>query len=456
MEQVLKNKKIIVGITGSIAAYKAPLLIRELVKAGASVHAVLTPSALNFVTPMTLANLTRNKVLWDMFDESSQSGGAWHIEMVHSSDMMIIAPCSAASIGKIANGICDNSLVTLAVALPKGIPLLVAPAMDYSMFQHPTTQRNIRQLESDGAIIIPPAEGELSSGLVGPGRLPDTDVLMEYIYKAFKINIPKINTEVKSDETCRIDDLISSSAEPLQTSIEKDKWQAELEFTQLKQKMGLEESFSLKGKKVLITAGPTVEKIDDVRYISNFSSGKMGFALAEAASLLGAEVTLVTGPVNLDTKSNIQRINVVSADEMYNEATKLFPACDIAILSAAVADFTPKEKFDGKMKKNSFDESINLELVKTKDILAELGKSKKSGQKLVGFALESTNEIENGWKKMKEKNCTIIVVNSAGKKDSGFGSDNNTITILSDDGKQETFPPMSKLKCAFEILRKIV
>lgn len=455
MEKILKNKKILVGITGSIAAYKSPLLIRELVKLGADVHAILTPSAVNFIAPMTLANLTKNRVLVEMFDESAQSGGAWHIELVHSCDLMIIAPCSASTLGKIANGICDNSLVTLAVALPQNIPFLVAPAMDYSMLQHPSTKRNINQIKSYNGIIIPPEDGELSSGLVGPGRLPDTEVLLTEILKA--LNIPKPSGTIKTSELKnqkpKLDELLKNSSFTLMDAVDKDKWTAELEFSRLKQSMGLEETFNLSRKKVLITAGPTHEQIDDVRFIGNNSSGKMGFALAEAALNLGAEVTLVTGPVELSSNPKIKRFDVISAEEMFKATEEHFQGKDIAIFAAAVADFTPVSKFKGKLKKEAVGENYTIELKKTVDILATLSAAKTKQQLVIGFALESANEIENGWKKMKDKACDMIVVNSANKSDSGFGGDNNTITILTRDGKELAYPPMSKELCGLNILK---
>jgi len=458
MKKLLEKKKILVGITGSIAAYKTLFLIRDLVKYGADVHAILTPSAVNFVAPMTIANLTKNRVLIDMFDESSQSGGAWHIELVHSCDLMIIAPCSASTLGKIANGICDNALVTLAVALPKGIPMLIAPAMDYSMLLHPTTQRNIKQIESDGAVIIPPEEGELSSGLTGPGRLPDNEVLLQEIFKALKIENKKSETKSETPKDVKysienIKDAVEKSAFTLEDAVEKDKWTAEFEFTKLRQELGLEDSFNLKGKKILITAGPTYEKIDDIRFIGNHSSGRMGFALAEAALMLGAEVYLVTGPVELTASEKVHRFDVTSAEEMYTKSVEIFEKTDIAILSAAVADFTPKITHEGKLKKSEIGENYTIELIKTKDILAELSKTKKVNQKVVGFALESANEIENGWKKMKEKNCDMIVVNSANKPQSGFHGTDNTITILTRNGSELPFPPMSKVVCSIEILK---
>jgi phosphopantothenoylcysteine decarboxylase/phosphopantothenate--cysteine ligase len=473
MEFSFKGKKILLGVTGSIAAYKSPLLVRELIKAGAEVNVIMTPSSVNFVTPMVLSNLSRNPVWIEMFDESAQRGGAWHIQTAHECDAMIIAPASATTIGKLANGICDNALVTIATALPKNIPLLIAPAMDFTMLDNPATQKNIKQLSDWGYTIIPPDEGQLSSGLTGRGRLPDTKVLMDYIQQAiigtkkeFTVNEvsnnePSLNQEIKTDDKNqsndkqKLKDALEKSVFNLQDGADKTKWQADLEFELLKSKFNNTELNILKNKKVIITAGPTIEKIDEVRFISNFSSGKMGYALAETCKNLGMNVTLISGKVNLEVPNGIKVINVISADEMYERTIELKNDYDIAILSAAVADYTPKNKFEGKIKKDSENFSLNLELEKTKDILSELGKAKKENQILVGFALEFENEIENGWKKLKDKKCNFIVLNSVNKPDSGFGGDMNTITLLNDKGQREDFEPMSKISCSVVIMNSL-
>lgn len=470
MSITLKNRKIILGVTGSIAAYKAPLLVRELVRSGADVHCIMTPSAKNFVTPLTMANISRNPVLIEMFDESIQTQGAWHIQLAHSCDLMIVAPCSATTLGKIAAGICDNALVTLAIALPKDAPLVIAPAMDSSMWLHPSTQRNINTCERDGAIIIPPVEGELASGLMGPGRLPDVDVLMNYIievlehqshmknYEPFRPENLKFKFKTESEQQDRIKEALETPINTLDDAVQKDKWTTELEMTQLKDKHAgrtPEVQTYYKGKKVIITAGPTYEKIDDVRFIANHSSGKMGYALAKEARKLGADVTLICGPVTLITPAGVKRIDVVSAKEMYDVVLREFPTANIAILAAAVADFTPVDPKDGKIKKSDTGEHFVLEMNTTQDILATLGQQKKLDQKVIGFALESTNEIENGWKKLKEKNCDMIVVNSANQPHSGFRTDDNTITLLTTDGREDRYPPMSKELCGQMILYKI-
>lgn len=453
MENLLKNKKIILGITGSIAAYKSTLIIRELKKLGADVHVIATPHALEFITPVTLANLSRNKVISEMFDSDTQSGGAWHIELAHECDLMIIAPCSATTLGKIANGICDNSLVTLTIAKPVEIPLLISPAMDTSMWLHPSTQRNIEQLKKDGAIIIPPGEGELSSGLVGPGRLPEIEVIIEYTKEVFSGNISK--SGLTKDEKEEItNEFLNKPLESIEESIVKDEFNANLELQKLKLKSKLSNT-PLKGKNILITAGPTHEKIDDVRYIANKSSGKMGFALAEKALMFGANVILITGPVELTGAPGINRVDIETAEEMYEEVNSYIETCDIAIFAAAVADYKPKTVVSGKIKKEAQGSGWNIELSNTKDILKEIGNRNYQNKLIVGFALESENEIENGWKKLKSKNANMIVVNSALQKNAGMGQNYNAITILNDREEEINFETMSKEKCAEAILNEI-
>jgi phosphopantothenoylcysteine decarboxylase/phosphopantothenate--cysteine ligase len=412
---IFNKKKIIVGITGSIAAYKSLLLIRELTRKGANVFPVMTPSAANFVTPLSVSNLAKSQVAIDMFAPEVQRSGAWHIDLVSNADLMIIAPATATTIAKIANGICDNSLVTVATALPKDIPLIISPAMDTSMWENPITQRNVKILEEIGVVIIPPAVGELSSGHFGEGRLPEIPVLLDYI------------------ETCLFFKEIGKNHQ----SITKSK---------------------LKGKKVLLTAGPTIEKIDDVRFISNFSSGKMGLSLANKSHILGAQVTLIAGPTKLQTHHNIEVVKVESSSEMYEKVIEYYAKNDIVIMASAVADYTPASKFTGKVKKDTADE-LNIKLKRTKDILEELGKRKKS-QFLVGFALEdSSTGLKNAWRKLVQKNCDMIVLNYFDKEHSGFGGDENTITLLGFESNDELFiheyPPMDKNLCAMIILERI-
>lgn len=399
----LNGKNIVLGVCGSISAYKSPMLLRELVKKGANVNVVITESAKEFVSHKVLSNLSRNSVICNMFDESNQNDGSWHISLAHKTDLMIIAPCSATSLGKLANGICDNALIALTIALPHNIPILIAPAMDTTMWESKAVQRNVEILISYGYNIIQPEIGELASGIIGKGRLPEIETLVFNIEESIK---KKTN-------------------------------------------------FKLSGKKVLITAGPTLEKIDDVRYISNHSSGKMGYSLAIAAQEMGAKVTLISGPVNIPIPDSINIINIFSAQEMYDEVMKVQSKNDILIMCAAVSDFTLKDTFKGKIKKGN-DESLILKLDRTKDILAELGEIKTSKQILIGFALESENVIENAKSKLINKKCDYIILNSSNKENSGFSGDKNTVTILSKFKEIKSLPTMSKSKLAFEILNEII
>jgi phosphopantothenoylcysteine decarboxylase/phosphopantothenate--cysteine ligase len=466
MNSILKNKKILLGVCGSIAAYKSPLLVRELVKQGALVNVIMTPSAKEFVSPLVLKNLSRSDVAIDMFGDSEQSGGAWHIELAHWCDLMIIAPASATTLGKLANGIADNALSAVSLALPREIPFLVSPAMDSTMWLHPATQRNISLIASYGSIIIQPEEGELSSGIIGPGRMPEIGTLVNKISAKLsdpgyqekkKTNLDEIVDHVESISSPQdeIEKAVSKPYKPIAQAVEENKLNAEIDLEEMKEKL-LTTPVSptlLKGKKILITAGPTYEKIDDVRFIGNYSSGKMGHALATEARKMGADVTIICGPITLITPPGVRRIDVESAKEMFDEVMQAFPNSHISILSAAVADYTPKIKTDGKIKKEDAGDSMTLELSTTNDILATLGQKKDDKQVLVGFALESTNELENGAKKLEKKNADMIVVNSANKPQSGFGGDDNTITMLHRNGKIEPYPPMSKLLCARVILK---
>lgn len=412
---ILENKRIIVGITGSIAAYKALFFIRELVKLNSIVLPIMTPSAKNFITHLSLTNLAKNPVAINMFDPQSQQGGAWHIHIANSSDLMIIAPCTATTIGKIANGICDNSLVTIATALPKNIPMLIAPAMDTTMWLHPATQRNIQTLANYGYRIIPPAIGELASGFQGEGRLPEVPILLDHIEIAL--------------------------------------WEKYLDELQILNNLN-----KLSGKHILITAGPTYEKIDDIRFIGNFSSGKMGYALAKVANYFGSKVTLISGPTSLYQPNVDNFFKVQSSEEMFEIVSSNVPTMDIIIMASAVADFKPKIKVQGKIKKDSLPNGLIIELEQTKDILDFLGKNKTKNQILVGFALEETKfALNNAKKKMINKNCDFLVLNYLDKEKSGFGSDYNIIKILKKTNKFEIkeFGPFPKNFCAILILNEI-
>ncbi len=392
----LKGKRIVLGITGSIAAYKACVLIRELIKAGAEVQAVMTPSALELITPLTISTLTHKPVISEFFDRRD---GSWHshVDIGLWADAMIIAPATASSIAKMANGVADNMLITTYLSMRA--PVFVAPAMDVDMFSHTATQKNIKTLRSYGNIIIEPETGELASGLEGKGRMEEPAVIAKSLEAYFK------------------------------------------------------SQNQLKGKRVLITAGPTYEKIDPVRFIGNYSSGKMGYALAEECAERGAEVELVSGPVSINlNRANIHITKVESAAQMYAAAVNAFPKTDIAILCAAVADFTPRETKDVKIKREKGDMAIQL--VPTKDIAAELGRMKKESQFMVGFALETNDETNNAINKLKAKKLDFIVLNSLNDKGAGFSVDTNKITIISDTSKYE-YPLKPKREVAKDIIDKI-
>lgn len=390
----LKGKHIVLGITGSIAAYKACQLIRLFVKAGAEVQVVITPAGKEFITPVTLSALTSKPVISEFF---AQRDGSWHshVDLGLWADAMVIAPATASTIGKMANGIADNMLVTTYLSMKA--PVFVAPAMDLDMFAHPSTQRNLDTLRSYGNFIIEPTSGELASKLVGKGRMEDPENI-------FRV----VAGQICSDN-------------------------------------------SLRGKTVLITAGPTYEKIDPVRFIGNYSSGKMGYAIARECADRGARVVLVSGPTHLSISHPlIDVIKVENAEEMYNAAVGNFDRCDAAILSAAVADFTPAEKADVKIKREKDD--LALLLKPTRDIAAALGAQKKAAQKLVGFALETNNEQRNAEHKLKSKNLDFIVLNSLRDKGAGFDVDTNKITIIHRSGEEKTYPLKSKAEVAVDIV----
>lgn len=375
---MLKGKKIVLGITGSIAAYKACYIIRELVKRGAEVQVVITPAGKEFITPITLSALTQKPVISDFF---SQRDGTWHSHVALGlwADAMLIAPCTASTLGKMANGVADNMLITTYLSMKA--PVFIAPAMDLDMYAHPSTQHNLDILRSYDNHIIEPQRGFLASGLEGKGRMEEPAVIAECLDSFFT---------------------------------EK----------------------SLSGKHIMITAGPTYEKIDPVRFIGNYSSGKMGFAIAEACAQRGAKVTLIAGPVALSTHNTaISRINVESADDMYNAAVSIFPKTDAAILCAAVADFRPDTVAAQKIKRNSND--MTLHLVPNKDIAKALGDMKKDTQRLVGFALETDHEISNALGKLKAKNLDFIVMNSLRNEGTCFRTDANQISIISETGQTD-------------------
>ena len=370
----LKGKKIVLGITGSIAAYKSCLIIRGLIKRGAEVQVVITPAGKEFITPITLSALTHKPVVSEFF---SQKDGTWnsHVDLGLWADAMLIAPCTAATMGKMANGIADNMLITTYLSMKA--PVFIAPAMDLDMYRHPSTQHNMQTLLSYGNRIIEPASGFLASGLEGKGRMEEPEIIVDSLDRYF-------------DEQQQQD---------------------------------------LSGKNIMITAGPTYEKIDPVRFIGNYSSGKMGFALAEECRKRGAHVTLIAGPVALQCDNDIRRIDVESCEEMYEAATHEFTGCDAAILCAAVADFRPAVVADRKIKREKTG-AMTLDLLPTHDIAAALGAKKRDGQLLVGFALETDNAMANAQEKLVRKNLDMIVVNSLQNEGTCFQSDNNKVTIM--------------------------
>ena len=394
---MLKGKKIVLGITGSIAAYKACYIIRGLIKAGAEVQVVITPAGKEFITPITLSALTQKPVISDFF---SQRDGTWHSHVALGlwADAMLIAPCTASTLGKMANGVADNMLITTYLSMKA--PVFIAPAMDLDMYQHPTTQENLRKLQSFGNQIIEPQSGFLASGLEGKGRMEEPEKIVEFL-----------------------DCALSTSS-------------------------------MLAGKKIMITAGPTYEKIDPVRFIGNYSSGKMGFALAEECARQGAVVELVAGPVALTTMHpSIHRTDVESCEEMYQTATRLYATSDAAILCAAVADFRPETIAEEKIKREKDDLVIRLK--PTHDIAAALGQMKRKDQRLVGFALETNDELTNAQSKLERKNLDFIVLNSLRNEGTCFQSDENQISIISHQG-QKDYPRKSKSEVATDIVNELV
>lgn len=392
---MLKGKKIVLGITGSIAAYKSCLIIRELVKRGAEVQVVITPAGKEFITPITLSALTRKPVVSEFF---SGRDGTWnsHVDLGLWADAMLIAPCTAATLGKMAGGVADNMLVTTYLSMKA--PVFIAPAMDLDMYAHPSTQANIETLRSYGNHFIEPKSGFLASGLEGKGRMEEPCAIVEVLENFF------------------------------------------------------ENSQDLAGKKIIITAGPTYEKIDPVRFIGNYSSGKMGFALAEECRKRGAQVTLISGPVQLKSSEGIQRIDVESCEEMHAAATENFSQADAAILCAAVADFRPEIISEKKIKREKGD--LVLRLCSTHDIARALGNAKRDGQILVGFALETNDEEENARRKLEEKNLDFIVLNSTRNEGTTFCSDYNKVTIIAKDGSID-YDKKTKAEVAADIIDRL-
>jgi len=393
---MLQGKKILLGVTGSIAAYKAALIVRQLVKSGTEVKVIMTNASRDFITPLTLSTLSKNPVAIDLITKDSWEN---HVMLGRWADLMLIAPLSCNTLAKMAGGNCDNLL--MATYLSCTCPVTVAPAMDEDMWNHPSTSANLDKIRSWGNTVIPVEKGELASGLYGEGRMAEPETILQFIDQHF--------------------------------FLKKD----------------------LAGKKVLVTAGPTHEPIDPVRFIGNNSSGKMGIAISQELAARGAEVALVMGPSSLAPMGKgIQLIKVNTAEEMYEACIKEFPKTDVAIMSAAVADYTPLNKSNSKIKKHNDD--LSIELVKTKDILKNLGEQKKNGQILVGFALETTNEKEYAISKLKTKNADLIVMNSLNDKGAGFGVDTNKVTIFEKNGNEIAYELKPKQQVARDIVDRIV
>ena len=403
---MLEGKKIVLGITGSIAAYKSCLLIRELIKKGAEVQVVITPAGKEFITPITLSALTHKPVISEFF---SQKDGTWnsHVDLGLWADAMVIAPCTAASLGKMANGVADNMLITTYLSMKA--PVFIAPAMDLDMYKHPSTQKNLETLRGYGNYIIEPANGFLASGLEGKGRMEEPENIVKSLELYFSEGLTSTN----------------------KYTVRKD----------------------LQGKTILITAGPTYERLDPVRFIGNYSSGKMGFALAEDCLQRGAKVILIAGPVSLTCSAAIERIDVESCNEMYEATVREYPKCDAAILCAAVADFRPQQIANHKIKREG--DNLTLTLIPTQDIAATIGKMKSEKQRLVVFALETNEEEHNARKKLERKKADFIVLNSTRNPGTTFQSDDNQITIISKDRKK-VYDKKPKAEVSRDIINELV
>lgn len=435
----LSGKHIVLGITGSIAAYKSCLIIRALVKRGAEVQVVITPAGKEFITPITLSALSRHPVISDFF---SQRDGTWHshVDLGLWADAMLIAPCTASSLGKMAHGVADNMLVTTYLSMKA--PVFIAPAMDLDMYQHPSTQANINTLKGYGNRFVEPTSGFLASGLEGKGRMQEPDLIVEELERFFANPLKDTTQEgAQGQEKTTQEDILDQEKMTQKGAQDQEKMTQE---AAQKEKM-----LPLAGKRILITAGPTYERIDPVRFIGNFSSGKMGFSIAEECRRRGAEVTLVAGPTALQCDAAIRRVNVESAQEMYEACLPAFDTADAAILSAAVADFTPEQKAESKIKREADD--LVLRLRPTHDIAKTLGQRKRPGQRLVCFALETNDEEANARGKLERKNADFVVLNSTRIPGTTFNADDNEIAVVTREGVR-SYPKKSKQEVASDII----
>lgn len=406
---------ILLGITGSVSAYKTPWLVRDLRRAGHTVRVIMTPSAQEFVAPLALEAVSTHKVIIDPYDPAIQEGGSWHVHLAHWAEVICIAPCSATTLARLSTGLCDTALMTVVCSRLQTTPLVVFPAMDTDMWHQPSTQRNIAQLRADGVTVVDPESGQLASGLIGQGRLPEIETIASIV----------VNHAVQ----------------------QYDGKQPTPDFEAAP-------TAHTAGRHLVVTAGPTHERIDAVRSIVNHSTGTMGFALAAAAQRRGYMVTLIAGPVSLPTPRGIERIDVTSAAEMH-AAVLNHRHADVVIMSAAVADFTPIAPSSQKLKKDTVGNEMTLQLTRTVDILAELGAAKQPHQRIIGFALETGDVVGYATEKLHRKKADMIIANAADTPESGFGPGNNTITIVTNDGPPRPFPPMSKNACAEVILDAI-
>lgn len=435
----LSGKHIVLGITGSIAAYKSCLIIRALVKRGAEVQVVITPAGKEFITPITLSALSRHPVISDFF---SQRDGTWHshVDLGLWADAMLVAPCTASSLGKMAHGVADNMLVTTYLSMKA--PVFIAPAMDLDMYQHPSTQANINTLKGYGNRFVEPTSGFLASGLEGKGRMQEPDLIVEELERFFADPLKDTTQEgAQGQEKMTQEDILNQEETTQKGAQDQEKMTQE---AAQKEKM-----LPLAGKRILITAGPTYERIDPVRFIGNFSSGKMGFSIAEECRRRGAEVTLVAGPTALQCDAAIRRVNVESAQEMYEACLPVFDTADAAILSAAVADFTPEQKAESKIKREADD--LVLRLRPTHDIAKTLGQRKRPGQRLVCFALETNDEEANARGKLERKNADFVVLNSTRIPGTTFNADDNQIAVVTREGVR-SYPKKSKQEVASDII----
>ncbi len=411
---MLAGKKIILGVTGSIAAYKAALLVRLLVKEGAEVRVVMTEAATRFVGALTFSNLSQNEVFYGLWD------GTWteHVHLGTWADMMIVAPCTANTLAKMSHGICDDALT--AVYLSARCPVYIAPAMDADMYLHPSTARNLDQLTADGVRIIQPESGFLASGLHGKGRLAEPETILDQLKQDFSGSVSDLKVSGDANTSGQINGNGDSPSLPLA------------------------------GVKILISAGPTREHLDPVRFLTNGSTGTMGYALAAQAKALGAVVTLISGPCNPNIDPGVPPVKITSAADLFTAVTSRAPQQDVVIMAAAVADYTPADPSDQKIKKKDGDLSIPME--RTQDILKYLGAHKPAGQVLVGFALETQNEVQNAQRKLESKNLDFIVLNSLAEKGAGFGTTTNKISLIDRNGGQQDFPLKDKTEVAKDIL----